>query len=97
VLFIKSNIIAGICGQITEKWYNGKGCVMKKDKRQVMNALVLVFQFGINMIVPIFLSSMLGIWIGERTGISWMMIPFFFIGALAGGTNIYKMIRKLLK
>jgi hypothetical protein len=70
---------------------------MKKDKRQVMNALVLVFQFGINMIVPIFLCSLLGIWIGERTGISWIMIPFFFIGALAGGTNIYKMIRKLLK
>jgi hypothetical protein len=70
---------------------------MKKDKRQVMNALVLVFQFGINMIVPIFLCSLLGIWIGERTGITWIMIPFFFIGALAGGTNIYKMIRKLLK
>jgi hypothetical protein len=70
---------------------------MKKNNRQVMNAVVLVFQFGINMIVPIFLCSMVGIWIGERTGISWIMIPFFFIGALAGGTNIYKMIRKLLK
>jgi hypothetical protein len=70
---------------------------MKKNNRQVMNAVVLVFQFGINMIVPIFLCSMVGIWIGERTGISWLMIPFFFVGALAGGTNIYKMIRKLLK
>jgi hypothetical protein len=70
---------------------------MKKDKRQVMNALVLVFQLGINMIVPIFLCSMVGIWVGERTGISWIMIPFFFVGALAGGTNIYKMIRRLIK
>ncbi len=68
---------------------------MKKDTRQVMDALVLVFQFGINMIVPIFLCCLLGFWIGNKTGISWMMIPFFFIGALAGFTNIYKMARKV--
>ena len=68
---------------------------MKKDTRQVLDALVLVFQFGINMIVPIFLCCLLGIWIGNKTGISWMMIPFFFIGALAGFTNIYKMARKV--
>lgn len=73
-----------------------KGKKMKKDNRQVMNALVLVFQFGINMIVPIFLCCMVGIWIGNKTGISWMMIPFFFIGALAGFNNIYKMARKLI-
>ena len=68
---------------------------MKKETRQVMDALVLVFQFGINMIVPIFLCCLLGIWIGNKTGISWMMIPFFFVGALAGFTNIYKMARKV--
>ena len=55
-----------------------KGFKMKKDNKQVMNALVLVFQFGINMVVPIFLC-------------------FFFIGALAGFTNIYKMARKLIE
>ena len=71
-----------------------KRSAMKKDNRQVMNALVLVFQFGINMVVPIFLCCMVGIWIGNKTGISWMMIPFFFIGALAGFNNIYKMARK---
>ena len=68
---------------------------MKKDTRQVMDALVRVFQCGINMIVPIFLCCLLGIWIGNKTGISWMMIPFFFVGALAGFTNIYKMARKV--
>ena len=68
---------------------------MKKETRQVMDALVLVFQFGINMIVPIFLCCMLGIWIGKKTGISWMMIPFFFIGALAGGTNVYRMAKRI--
>ena len=70
---------------------------MKKDNKQVWNALILVFQFGINMLVPIFLCSIFGIWLGEKTGISWMMIPFFFIGALAVSANIYKMARKLMK
>lgn len=68
---------------------------MKKENRQVMDALILVFQFGINMIVPIFLCCVLGIWIGKKTGISWMMIPFFFVGALAGFNNIYRMARKI--
>ena len=68
---------------------------MKKDTRQVLDALVLVFQFGINMIVPISLCCLLGIWIGNKTGISWMMIPFFFIGALAGGTNVYRMAKRI--
>lgn len=70
--------------------------MIKKENRQVFNALVLVLQFGINMLVPIFLCSLLGIWIGNKTGVSWMMIPFFFIGALAGGTSVYKMVKKQL-
>lgn len=68
---------------------------MKKDDRQVIDALILVFQFGLNMLVPIFMCCALGIWIGNRSGISWMMIPFFFIGALAGGTNVYRMAKKI--
>lgn len=70
---------------------------MKNENREVVEALILVLQFGINMLVPIFMCSMLGIWIGNRTGISWMMIPFFFVGALAGGTNVYRMAKKLIK
>lgn len=69
---------------------------MKKEHRQIINALMLVLQFGINMLVPIFMCSLLGVWIGNRTGLSWMMIPFFFVGALAGGTNVYRMAKKEL-
>lgn len=68
---------------------------MKKDNRQVMQALIMVFQFGLNMLVPIFMCSVAGIWLGEKTGKDWMMIPFFFIGALAGGTNVYKMAKRV--
>ena len=68
---------------------------MKKDNRQVIDALILVLQFGINMLVPIFMCCALGIWIVDKTGISWMMVPFFFIGALAGGTNVYRMAKRI--
>ncbi len=69
----------------------------KKKDRQVFEALTLVLQFGICMLVPIGLCTALGIWLGNCTGISWMMIPFFFIGALAGGTSVYKMARRFFK
>lgn len=68
---------------------------MKKDNRSVIQTLTLIFQFGISMLVPIFFCSILGVWLGNRTGINWLMIPFFFMGALAGFTNIYKTVRKL--
>ena len=61
---------------------------MKKDNRSVIQTLTLIFQFGI---------SILGVWLGNLTGINWLMIPFFFMGALAGFTNIYKTVRKLYR
>ena len=55
---------------------------MKRDnKKEVMNALIMVFQFGINMIVPIFLCTLAGVWIGKKTGADWVTVPLFFIGA----------------
>ena len=55
---------------------------MKRDnKKEVMNALIMVFQFGINMIVPIFLCTLAGVWIGKKTGADWVTVPLFFLGA----------------
>ena len=68
-----------------------------KNHRQVAEALVMVFQFGINMMVPILMCTMLGVWIGNKTGMLWITVPLFFVGALAGGNNIYRMSKKLLK
>lgn len=69
---------------------------MKKENRQVWNTLILVLQLGINMLVPILLCTFLGVWIGEKTNVSWMAVPFFFVGALAGFTSVYKMIKKFI-
>lgn len=71
---------------------------MKRDnKKEVMNALIMVFQFGINMIVPIFLCILAGVWIGKKTGADWVTVPLFFLGAFAGANNIYRMVQKFLK
>lgn len=72
----------------------------KKRKRRgydhsVFQALAMITQFGIHMIVPIFLCSFLGIWIDRKTGTSYWVIIFFFIGALAGFTSIYKLAKKI--
>ena len=47
------------------------------------------------MIVPIFMCTMFGIWIGRKYNILWITVPLFIVGALAGFTNIYKMAKKI--
>lgn len=70
---------------------------MNQHKRDVQNALVMVFEFGIQMLVPIILCTLFGVWLGNKVDINWLVIPFFFIGALAGYTNIFKMVKRYLK
>lgn len=67
------------------------------DIKQVCDALVMVLQFGINMLVPIFICTFLGIWLGKKFDINWLAIPLFFVGAIAGGNNIYKMSKKFIE
>ena len=63
----------------------------------VMKALITITQFGIDMIVPIFLCSMLGRWLDGRFGTSWIFIVLFFVGAAAGASNVYRLARRLMK
>jgi len=71
---------------------------MKRRKgfdKSVAQALALVMQFGINMLVPICLMSALGIWLDRRLGTSFWMILLFIAGAAAGGQNVYRMARQV--
>lgn len=67
------------------------------DSKMIWDALIMVLQFGISMIVPILLCTLFGVWLGERTGIRWLAIPLFFVGAIAGGQNVYRMAKKFMK
>lgn len=66
-----------------------------KNQKKVFQSLALVMQFGINMIVPIIMCTMLGVWIGEKYDIPIITVPLFIMGALAGFTNIFKMAKKI--
>lgn len=65
------------------------------NNRKVFQAFTLILQFGLNMIVPIFMCTLFGVWIGEKYDILWITIPLFIMGALAGFTNIFKMAKKI--
>ena len=68
-----------------------------KYKKSVYRSLALITQFGINMLVPIFLCTMAGVYIGKKYSMDWIAIPLFAIGALAGFRNIYMMAKKIFE
>lgn len=74
--------------------------VMKKNKtdyRPVYRALAMISQFGINMIVPIFIMSAMGLWLDRKLGTSYLMVVLFFVGAAAGFRNVYITMKNFWK
>ena len=65
-----------------------------KQSRKVYRLLAMITQFGINMLVPIFMCSFLGMYLDRKLGTSFIMIVLFFIGAAAGFRNIYILAMK---
>ena len=61
---------------------------MNYDKG-VYRSLTQIIQFGINMLVPILLCTFLGIFLDRVLGTSFIVIILFFVGAVAGGRNVY--------
>lgn len=68
----------------------------RKLDKSVYRSLALITQFGINMLVPIFLCFFLGLWLDQKFQTSWWVIVLFFVGALAGFRNIYKLAKKIM-
>lgn len=61
----------------------------------VYRSIAMITQFGINMLVPILALSFLGIFLDRKLETSYWMILLFFIGALAGGRNVYRMAKQI--
>ncbi|MBQ1849440.1 MAG: AtpZ/AtpI family protein [Lachnospiraceae bacterium] len=71
---------------------------MKHDKpydKSVFQALTMIMQFGINMLVPIGLMTVLGIWLDQKFQTGWITIVLFFVGAIAGGQNVWRMAKRI--
>ena len=69
--------------------------VRVKYRKEVYRSLTLILQFGINMLVPIFICCFLGWFLDRRLNTSFVFVIMFFIGALAGGRNVYMMAKHI--
>ena len=69
----------------------------KKERSEIGEMLILIMQIGISMIVPIGLMVALSVFIVNKTGIKWISIILFIMGAAAGMRNVYKLVKKYLK
>ena len=67
----------------------------KKLDKSVYRSFAMITQFGINMLVPIGLMTWLGVYLDKRFGTSYLMVILFFVGAIAGGRNVYRMARNV--
>lgn len=63
--------------------------------RSVYQALSMIGQFGINMLVPVFICSFLGMFLDKKLGTDFLIVIFFFVGALAGGWNVFRFARNI--
>lgn len=70
---------------------------MLKWNRNVYQSLAMIGQFGINMLVPVFVCSFLGMFLDKRLGTSCFVIILFFTGAAAGFRNVYHFARKVFE
>jgi len=67
----------------------------KDDKRIVVRSLAMVTQFGLNMLVPVCMMSVLGVWLDRKLDTVCFTIILFAAGAAAGGQNIYRLAQRI--
>lgn len=66
-----------------------------KDNSKIVRSLSMISQFTIHMLVPICMCSYVGYLLDKKWNTDLMFILFFFIGALAGGRNVYRLAQKI--
>ena len=67
-----------------------------KNKNVVFQTLSLISQLGISMIVPILLCTACGVFLDKKFSLS-LTIPLILLGILAGGRNVYVLVRHASK
>nr|AGS54042.1 hypothetical protein [uncultured bacterium contig00048] len=61
----------------------------------VQQAIGLVGQFGFMILVPVLLCFAAGLYLDRWLGTNFIVIIFFFIGALTGARNIFVLVKKM--
>ena len=67
----------------------------KEEKKRIVYALTLVTQLGISMIVPIFLCTVIGIWIMEYVNNELIVLFAVLFGFIVAFSNVYIMVRSM--
>lgn len=66
-----------------------------KDKFNIVEALSMVTQIGLNMIISIFLCLAVGSWVDNKFGTN-LTIFFVAFGIISGYCGAYSMLKKLI-
>lgn len=66
----------------------------KMNMREIARVLVCISQFSISMLVPIAMCFFGGLLLDKWLGTSYIAIVLFFVGAVAGGRNVYLLAKK---
>lgn len=66
-----------------------------RQKKSGLENLVLISQLGINVLTPVFLCLLAGIWLDRKFGLS-LTVPFLILGILSGGLSAYKMAKRTI-
>ena len=69
----------------------------KPYDKSVFRTLTMITQFGINMLVPIGMMTVLGIWLDQKFETGWITVVLFFLGAIAGGQNVWRMAKRVFE
>jgi len=67
-----------------------------KNKNTVFQTFSLISQLGISMIAPVILCTLAGVYLEDKFSLS-LTIPFIIVGILAGGRNVYALLRHASK
>jgi F0F1-type ATP synthase assembly protein I len=65
-------------------------------QKEVFQAFTLITQLGISMLIPIFAMTLVGIALDRKFGTSFWTILLFFVGAIAGGNGVFRIMKKFL-
>ena len=67
-----------------------------KNRKSVFQTFSLISQLGISMIAPVILCTIAGVWLEEKFSVA-LTIPFIILGVLAGGRNVYALVKHASK
>ena len=68
-----------------------------KDKHGIGQAIVMITQLSINMLVPVFMCLFIGIWLDKQLGTGWLTLVFLILGIMASIRSMFITLKPLLK